>query len=163
MLLGLAGFVAAYAIAGAVRRQSTSALHFQVHRAGAIWASRPIDELEWIELHTVVGQQVFLFPDKAGLYFLSRTRNATSYPILLDQGFYSDQQVAHAVSEIGARCPAVGVWDRSRLASVVMNRPDWFTLRPLHDALMRDYDVAITFAHGAVGLRRRAPCGAPRP
>jgi hypothetical protein len=133
-------------------------MDLQSHRAGRIWTRAALEELAWIEANTVEGERVFLLPDKAGLYFLSRTKNVTSYPILLDQEFFTGQQIDEARRQIEDRCAAVGVWDRTRLASGMTVRPDWFTLEPVYRSLMRDYATVATFADGAVGLRRKTPC-----
>jgi hypothetical protein len=151
------------AVSRPVRTQFTLPMVLEVHRAGGIWAPYgPMDDLTWLEANTVEGQPVFLFPDKGGLNFLSRTRNATSYPMLLDQGFSADAQIVDAIEQLARKCPAVGIWHRTRLHSFVSNRPELFTLRPLEQALLRDYDVVKEFPNGATALRRKpsAPgCG----
>jgi hypothetical protein len=161
-VIALGAIVVWHAVAQPIGVQFTSPRHLEEHRAGKIWAIRAQDELDWLEANTVEGQPVFLFPDKAGLYFLSRTRNATSYPIMLDIGFNSDAQVAEAIAQIGANCPMVGVWHRARLASYAGHRPDWFTLEPLWQAIERDYDAVSEFSNGATALRRK-PGAACRP
>jgi hypothetical protein len=160
-VIALGAVVVWHAVTQPIGVQYAYARHLEVHRAGTIWAIHAQDELDWLEANTVEGQQVFLFPDKAGFYFLSRTRNATSYPILLDIGFNPESQVADAIRQIGANCPTVGVWHRTRLASY-WGHPEWFTLKPLWEAIERDYDVAAEFPNGATALRRRpgAACGA---
>jgi hypothetical protein len=154
------GVVVWHAVSQPIGAQFASPRHLEEHRAGKIWAIRAQDELAWLEANTVQGQPVFLFPDKAGFYFLSRTRNATSYPILLDMAFNPESQVADAIRQIGANCPMVGVWHRTRLASYA-GPPEWFTLKPLWEAIERDYDATAEFPNGATALRRKpgAPCG----
>lgn len=158
-LLMIAASLAIYALARPAIRQFGQAWHRAEHRAGAIWVQDRIADLDWLEANTTQDQKVFLFPDKGGLYFLSRTRNATSYPMLLDQGFYTEAQVADAIRQIAKACPAVGIWDRTRLTSFADNRPDWFTLAPLYRALLQDYEVAAELPNGAFALRRKTACG----
>lgn len=164
-LIVLGTTVAGIAVFRAIRVQATMPLLQEVHRAGRIWTFGPfyafgphghLDDLIWLEANTVEGQQVFLFPDKGGMYFLSRTRNSTSYPVLFDMGMSSNAQVADAVQQLVRKCPAIGIWHRTRLFSVANNRPDQFTLKPLEQILLRDYDVVAEFANGATALRRKS-------
>ena len=39
------------------------------------------------------------------------------------------------------------------------NRPDLNTLKPLEEALLRDYDVVAEFPNGAAALRRKPSTG----
>jgi hypothetical protein len=164
-LIALGAILVADAVARPIRAQFTTPLLAEEHRAGKIWtygSYNHLDELIWLEANTVEGEPVFLFPDKGGFYFLSRTRSATSYPKLFDWGFSADAHIVDAIQQLARRCPAVGIWHRTRLFSVAMNRPDIFTLKPLEQALLRDYDVVAEFPNGASGLRRKpsAPgCG----
>jgi hypothetical protein len=157
-LVALGAILAVYAAGRPVAVQFTMPLLPEAHRAGKIWIYGPnghLDELTWLEANSVEGQPVFLFPDKGGFYFLSLTRGATSYPKLFDWGFSADHHIADAIRQLASRCPAVGVWHRTRLFSVSMNRPDIFTLKPLQQALLRDYDIVAEFPNGAAGLRRK--------
>jgi len=105
-------------------------------------------------------QPIFLFPDKGGFYFLSRTRNALTYPKLFDMGFNSDAQVADAMQQIARKCPAVGIWHGTRLLSFGAVLPPRLTMKPLEQALLRDYDVIAEFSNGATALRRKpGGCG----
>jgi hypothetical protein len=144
-----------YAAARLVASQATRPMERRIHRAGAIWELGPWDDLAWLEEHTVAGEAVFLFPDKGGMFFLSRTRNATAFPWVSDMGFTSDRQIAAALDQTAAACPAVGIWDSGRLSSVVDVRPDRFSLRPLYRGLLRDYEVAEHLPNGSLALRRR--------
>jgi len=158
-LIVLSAMLAAVALSRPIRAQFTWPLLLETHRAGKMWTfgpSGPLEELTWLEANAVEGQPVFLFPDKAGFYFLSRTRSATPYPKLFDMGFSSDAQVADAIEHLTRTCPPVGIWHRSRLFSVGNNRPELNTLRPLEDALLRDYDAVIEFPNGATALRRKS-------
>ena len=161
-LITLGTLIAAVAVSRPVRIQLTLPLLLETHRSGPMWTYGPaghLDELIWLEANTVEHQPVFLFPDKAGFYFLSRTRSATTYPKIYDMGFSSDAQIAEAIHQIATKCPAVGIWHRIRLFSVMADRPDLNTLKPLEEALSRDYDVVAEFPNGAAGLRRKPSTG----
>ncbi|HVI79272.1 MAG TPA: hypothetical protein VM715_14150, partial [Candidatus Acidoferrum sp.] len=108
-----------------------------------------------LEAKTVEGERVFLFPDKGGSYFLTRTRNATSYPMMLDMGFNTEGQIREAISQLDSKCPQIGIWHWNRLASFAVGRPEWFTLKPLWQYIERTYDVVERFPNGAIGLRRK--------
>jgi hypothetical protein len=158
-LLVFGALLAAVAVSRPIRAQLTWPLLLEIHRAGKMWTFGPsggLEELTWLEANAVEGQPVFLFPDKAGFYFLSRTRSATPYPKLFDMGFSSNAQVADAIEQIARKCPPVGIWHRSRLFSVGNNRPELNTLKPLEDALLRDYDIVVEFPNGATALRRKS-------
>jgi hypothetical protein len=133
--------------------------HLEEHRAGKIWATRQQEEVAWLGANTVEGQPVFLFPDKGGLYFLTRTRNATSYPMMLDFGFNSELQIRHAIQQLEKECPQIGIWHWNRLVSFAVGRPDWFTLKPLWQYIEHTYDAVEQFPNGAMGLRRKPDSG----
>jgi hypothetical protein len=133
--------------------------HLEEHRAGKIWATRLQEEVAWLGANTVEGQPVFLFPDKGGAYFLTHTRNATSFPMMLDIGFNSEAQIREAIRELDANCPQLGIWHPNRLFSVTAARPDWFTLKPLWQHIERAYDIVEQFPNGSIGLRRKAGTG----
>jgi hypothetical protein len=151
-LLGLT--LVRYAAVGPIRTQFTAPMVMETHRAGRIW-SYGWDDLVWLEANTVEGQPVFLFPDKGGFYFLSRTRNPLSYPKLYDMGFSSDAQIADAIRQLVKRCPMVGIWHQNRLFAFGKNRPELDTLKPLEQVLLRNYDVVAEFPNGAIALRRK--------
>jgi hypothetical protein len=154
--LALLGAVLAYEAAGRVTEgQFRIAPIPEVHRAGPMWALRNYEELRWLEANAAAGERVFLFPDKGGFYFLSQTRNSTSFSILLDIGHNSDAQVRLAASELVRVCPAVGIWHRARLASVAGRRPEWFTLAPLWQTIERNYDAMPEFSNGSIAMRRK--------
>jgi hypothetical protein len=156
---GLAVYLGNFAIAYPITRQTSTLFQREEHRAGSIWVLSPFPELTWLEANAPEGQPVFLLPDKGGFYFLSRTRNATTFHLMLDMGFSSDAQVASAAGQIAGRCPEVGIWHANRLAAFAMNRPEWFTLRPLYEVLMQDYDRVAEFPNGAAAMRRKTPSG----
>jgi hypothetical protein len=130
-------------------RQLFDAMTLEPHRAGAVWVPAPMPELAWIEAHTVPGDPTFLMPAKGGHYFLSRTRNVTSFPYLIE-GQNTVEQGRRALAEIEAARPRVGVWDQ---------RP-WPRSAPgtdgplafLYDGLLRSYD-AEPLPNGAVLMR----------
>jgi hypothetical protein len=133
----------------AVWRQLLDAMTLETHRAGAVWVAAPMPELAWIEAHTAPGDPTFLMPAKGGHYFLSRTRNVTSFPYLIE-GQNTVEQGRRALAEIAAARPRIGVWDQ---------RP-WPRSAPgtdgplafLYDGLLRSYD-AETLPNGAVLMR----------
>jgi hypothetical protein len=137
------GYVAASTVGW---RQLGPASHVEA-RAGAIWSPRPLDEVAWIQAHAGVDDVVFLFPDKGGLHFLTRTRNPTSFAQLQDMGYSSPNQIDRAIAEIEATRPSVGVFDRQRLAAGTEMHDS--TLEPLRRYLERNY------ASDGMYLRRR--------
>jgi hypothetical protein len=124
------------AVVQLVHAQWTRPLVLREHRAGPIWEPSPMEDLAWIERQTVAGNMVFLFPFKGGFYFLSRTRNATSFPMVLDMHFTTDDQIRSAGAELAANCPAAGAWDHRRLADQIEHS----SLRRLYLGIQRDYD-----------------------
>jgi hypothetical protein len=132
-----------------VWRQFFQDMTLERHRAGAVWAAAPMPELSWIEARTAPGDPTFLMPAKGGHYLLSRTRNVTSFPYLIE-GQNTVEQGRRALAEIEAARPKVGVWDQ---------RP-WPRSAPgtegplafLYDGLLRSYD-AETLPTGVVLLR----------
>lgn len=100
---GSAGFVA--------WRQLLQPMVLEQRRAGPIWTSRPMPELAWIEGRTRAGDPVFLLPARGGHYFLTRTRDVTSFPYLIE-GQHTPEQARTALAQIEAARPAVGIWDQ---------------------------------------------------
>jgi hypothetical protein len=148
-----------HAVSVPVGVQYSNPRHLEEHRAGKIWATRQQQDVSWLEANTVEGQPVFLFPDKGGLYFLTRTRNATSYPFVFDMGFTPEGQIRDAIRQLDSKCPQIGIWHWNRLASFAAGRPDWFTLKPLWQYIERSYDAVEQFPNGAIGLRRKFGSG----
>ena len=132
-----------------VWRQLFEPMIREEHRAGAVWTPSPMPELSWIEANTAPGDPTFLMPAKGGHYFLSRTRNVTSFPYLIE-GQNTVEQGRRALAEIEAARPRVGVWDQ---------RP-WPRSAPgtdgplafLYEGLLRSYD-AETLPNGAILMR----------
>ena len=135
-----------------VWRQFFASLTLEEHRAGPIWVSRPLTELTWVESQTVPGEPALLLPAKGGQYFLSQTRNVTSFPYLIE-GQNTPDQARRALLEIEAARPAVGVWDQ---------RP-WLRTSPesegpladLYRGIRRSYDVE-ELPGGVLLLRRKS-------
>ena len=145
LIHGSVGFVA--------WRQRFQPLTLEAHRAGTVWVATPLPELTWIERNTAAGDPVFLLPARGGHYFLSHTRNLTSFPYLIE-GQSSAEQAAAALAQIAAARPGVGLWDERPGGAAP---PAGRALRPLREALLRDYE-AERLANGVLTLRRR---GAP--
>jgi hypothetical protein len=106
-------------------------------RAGTIWSMSPLHDARWLHANTTAGERVFLLPDKGGVFFLTQTRNATSYPYLQDMGFSSDHQVAEAIAQLGVVKPRVGVFDVTRLYTQGPIKAS--SLRPLYQFLTDHY------------------------
>jgi hypothetical protein len=107
-------------------------------------------ELSWIEGRTSPGEGVFLLPARGGHYFLTRTRNVTSFPYLIE-GQSTEAQARQALQEIDTARPAVGLWDTrpggpAPQASLV--------LTPLLEGLLERYQ-AEALPSGVLLLRRR--------
>lgn len=134
-----------------VWRQLFQPLTLEAHRAGAIWSIAPMPELSWIEANTAPGEGTFLMPAKGGHYFLSRTRNVTSFPYFLE-GQNTVEQGRRALAEIEAARPRVGVWDQRPWPRTTPGTTG--PLAFLYDGLLRSYD-AETLPSGVVLLRRK--------
>ena len=133
----------------AVWRQLFDPMTLEHHRAGAVWAPSPMPELSWIEAHTAPGDPTFLMPAKGGHYFLSRTRNVTSFPYMIEAQ-NTVEQGRRALAEIEAARPRVGVWDQRPWPRSAPG-PDG-PLAFLYEGLLRSYD-AETLPNGAILMR----------
>ena len=67
-----------------VWRQMAQNQILQPFRAGRAWIEAPALELEWIERRTAEGERLFAFPAAGMFFFLTHTRNATSYPSMVE-------------------------------------------------------------------------------
>jgi hypothetical protein len=92
-------------------RQALQPMTLERHRAGTIWTPRPMPELTWIESRTRPGDPVFLLPARGGHYFLTATRDVTSFPYVIE-GQHTPEQARTVLAQITAARPAVGVWDQ---------------------------------------------------
>jgi hypothetical protein len=133
----------------AVWRQAFDRMTLERHRAGAVWAPAPMPELSWIEAHTAPGDPAFLMPAKGGHYFLSGTRNVTSFPYVIE-GQNTVEQGRRALAEIEAARPRVGVWDQRPWPRSVPGTQG--PLAFLYEGLLRSYD-AETLPNGAILMR----------
>jgi hypothetical protein len=144
------------AVGLAVWRQLFDPMTLERHRAGAVWATDPMPELSWIEAHTAPGDPTFLMPAKGGHYFLSRTRNVTSFPYIIE-GQNTVEQGRRALAEIEAARPRVGVWDQRPWPRGAPGTDG--PLAFLYEGLLRSYD-AETLPNGAILLRLKPMSGA---
>ena len=109
-------YATAAALWGIVSRQTGAATLVQT-RAGQVWSIASLADVEWLQSQTTPGERIFLFPDKGGYYFLTRTQSATVYPFLQDMNFSRPQQVGDAVAQLERARPRVGIFDLTRLFS----------------------------------------------
>lgn len=151
ILLILAAGLAHGSIGLVIWRQAFQTMTREAHRAGAVWTLEPMPELSWIEANTSPGEGTFLMPAKGGHYFLSRTRNVTSFPYLLE-GQNTIEHGRKALAEIEAARPRVGVWDQRPWPRTTPQSAG--PLRFLYEGLLRSYD-AETLPSGVVLLRRK--------
>jgi hypothetical protein len=107
-------------------------------RAGAVWSDVPLAEIAWIEANTVPGEAVFLFPDEGGVFFLTRTRNATPFPYLQDMEFSPRFQIDAAAAAIERGQPRVGFFEEKRLYSGTLRGS---SLARLYDYLSSRYVI----------------------
>jgi hypothetical protein len=155
--LGVAFFVVTLvptALLQVVDARWTRALALGEHRAGRVWHTTPFEDLVWLERTAAPGEAIFFAPGKGGYLFLSGTRNATSFPVLLDWNFTPAAQLDQAAREIASACAAAGLWDHGRTLDPIERS----SLRPLYEAVRRDYE-SVGRARGDVELfRRRNAC-----
>lgn len=126
-----------------IRRQWLEPLTRELHRAGEVWVFSPLEEVSWVESHAVEGERVFLLPSKGGLYFLSRTRNATSLPYLVP-GQNPEEHVRRALADLDETRPAVGVWRDSADIPLLLA------------GLLERYEPQGTLSNGHTVFRRKA-------
>ena len=143
--------LAAAAITQIVWRQRVQPLTRQEFRAGAAWIGAPNRELPWLESRTRPGDRVFVFPAGGGSYFLTRTRNATALPYVIEgQATVAAQQ--RALAEIEAARPAVGVWMGGQRVAPPAGAA---SLDTLYEGILRSYQAEATLPDGTLLLRRR--------
>jgi hypothetical protein len=141
----------AHALAFVVWRQLFQRLTLEEHRAGRVWVTTPMPELTWIERNTRPHEETFLFPARGGQYFLSRTRNATSLPYLIE-GQNTPEQARRALLEIEAARPEVGLWDARPWPALPAGETGPLAL--LYEGITRSYHVE-RLPNGVALLRRR--------
>ena len=127
----------------------------QRFRAGTAWIGAPALDLEWIERNTTPGDRVFAFPAGGMFYFLTRTRNPTSFPAMVE-GRFTVLDQRRAVAEIERARPALGVWLGAQRIAVPPGTP---SLDTLYEGILRSYVPERTLANGTVLLRRRRDAG----
>ena len=135
------------------RRQWQRAYRPESHRAGTILPLAPMPELSWIERNTRPGEAVFLLPNKGGFYFLSQTRNPTSFSRLELGGLNPPDQLRVLAHEIEVRQPRVGVWQEVAVLPAFLSQS---SLDPLYREIRRGYKCEDRTRGGALLLRRRA-------
>jgi hypothetical protein len=139
------------AIGLVVLRQVVQARVRQRFRAGTAWIGAPARDLEWIEANTAPGDPVLVFPAGGMFYFLTATRNATSYPAMVE-GRFSVEDQRRALAEIERSRPAIGVWLAAERFPVGPGVP---ALDTLYEGILRSYEPERALADGTVLLRRR--------
>jgi hypothetical protein len=123
----------------------------QRFRAGTAWISAPAVDLEWLERNAAAGDRVFAFPAGGMFTFLTGTRNATSFPAMVEGRFGPEDQ-RRALAEIDAARPAVGVWLGAERFPVPPGVP---SLDTLYEGILARYEPAEVLANGTILLRRR--------
>jgi hypothetical protein len=147
VLHGAAGLV--------VLRQMVQVQVRQQFRAGAAWINAPAKDLEWIERNTTPGGRVFVFPAGGMFYFLTHTRNATSFPSMVE-GRVTVEDQRRALAEIDRARPGVGVWVDAERFPVLPGVP---TLDTLYEGILRRYDSEAVLENRTRLLTRRRERG----
>lgn len=132
-----------------LRRQWLDPLVRQRFRAGEAWIGAPNHELPWLESRTRPGELTFVFPAGGHAYGLTRTRNATSFPCLIE-GRATLAEQRRALAEVRARRPRLGLWLEQRPPGA-----DSTTLSELYSGLLETYLVERRLRNGTLLLRRR--------
>jgi len=134
-----------------VWRQLTQTQVLQRFRAGSAWIGAPALELEWIERRAAEGERLFVFPAGGMFFFLTHTRNATSFPAMVEGRFGAEAQ-RRALDEIDASRPRFGVWLAAERYAVPAGSP---TLDPLYQGILARYESEEVLPNGTVLLRRK--------
>jgi len=134
-----------------VWRQLTQTQVRQQFRAGRAWIGAPALELEWIERHVAEGERLFVFPAGGMFFFLTHTRNATSFPAMVEGRFGPEAQ-HRALQEIDASRPRFGLWLAAERYAVSPGSP---TLDVLYQGILARYESEEILANGTVLLRRK--------
>jgi hypothetical protein len=134
-----------------VWRQLTQTQVRQRFRAGPAWIGAPALELEWIERRAAAGERLFVFPAGGMFFFLTHTRNATSFPAMVEGRFSAEAQ-RRALEEIDASRPRFGVWLAAERYAVPAGSP---TLDTLYQGILARYESEGVLADGTVLLRRK--------
>jgi hypothetical protein len=123
----------------------------QPFRAGRAWIEAPALELEWIERRAAEGERLFAFPAAGMFFFLTHTRNATSFPSMVEGRFGPEAQ-RQALREIDAARPTYGVWLTAERFAVPAGTP---ALDTLYQGILERYDSEEVLANGTLLLRRK--------
>ena len=126
----------------------------QQFRAGRAWIEAPARELEWIEGRAAEGEPIFAFPAAGMFFFLTHTRNATSFPSMVEGRFGPEDQ-REALREIDAAAPRFGVWLTAERFAPPAGSP---TLDTLYRGILERYDTEQALPNGTLLLRRK-PAG----
>jgi hypothetical protein len=143
LLHGSVGFV--------IWRQVLQQQNRQRFRAGTAWNAVRAPEFDWIESRTAPGDPIFVFPAGGMYYFLTRTRNPTSFPYMVE-GRVTVEQQRRALAEVRAARPAVGLWLGAQRFAVPAGTP---TLDTLYRGLLESYEPEQARRDGTLLLRRR--------
>ena len=123
----------------------------QRFRAGEAWIGSPNRELAWLESRARPGEAVFVFPAGGACFFLTQTRNATSFPTMVE-GVLGEEQQRQAIAEIEAARPAVGIWIAPQR---IVPPPGAPRLDTLYEGVFRSYVTERALPDGTLLLRRR--------
>jgi hypothetical protein len=134
-----------------VWRQMAQNQVLQQFRAGRAWIQAPALELEWIERRAAQGERLFAFPAAGMFFFLTHTRNATSFPSMVEGRFGPEEQ-RRALREIDAARPRYGVWLTAERYAVP---PGSHTLDTLYQGILERYEIEEVLANGTLLLRRK--------
>jgi hypothetical protein len=138
------------------RRQWERTYAPEAHRAGTVLPLVPLPQVTWIEENTRPGDVVFAFPSLGGSYFLSQTRNATSFSRLELGGLNPPEHVARALSQIQEHRPAVGILQEIK---TLPSFQTGFSLDLLYTGIRRSYKCEAQTDNGVFLLRRRDATG----
>jgi len=136
-----------------VWRQMAQNQTLETFRAGRAWIGVPALELEWIERRASPGDRLFAFPAAGMHFFLTHTRNATSFPSMVE-GRASVEAQRRALAEIDRIGPAVGVWLGAQRYAVPPGSP---RLDTLYEGILERYEIEKVLANGTLLLRRKVP------
>jgi hypothetical protein len=79
-------------------------------RRGAVYTFKKDDALAFLNTNTEIGEEVFVYPYYSMYYFLSGTRNATRFSILMYQ-INTEAQFKEAVHDIDRKAVRYVLWD----------------------------------------------------
>jgi hypothetical protein len=134
-----------------VWRQMAQNQILQPFRAGRAWIEAPALELEWIERRAAAGERLFAFPAGGMFFFLTHTRNATTFPSMVEGRFGPEEQ-RRALREIDATAPRFGLWLAAQRYTVAPGSP---TLDTLYEGILERYETEMALPNGTLLLRRK--------